>query len=89
MCDSGPLVDFVLPFFCPNDDCRILSWNPAQTREELREELADDTWRKVDLTGLTGVESVTLSDGTVLRGEQADAAGPHQQPHDDQDDAQQ
>lgn len=71
VCGAPPLIEFVLPFFCADDGCRVMSWNPAQTREELREELADDKWRKIDLTGL-------------LRAEDVDAAGPDQQPGDDQ-----
>lgn len=34
MCGSGPLYDWLVPYFCPNEECKVLHWNPDISAEE-------------------------------------------------------
>lgn len=42
-CDSPPLggdlAQLIYPAFCPNQACRVVSWNPEQTLAELAAEI--------------------------------------------------
>jgi hypothetical protein len=35
-CGQPPAFTFLLPYFCRNDDCDVVSWEPTKTLAEIR-----------------------------------------------------
>ena len=46
-CDSPPLFAGVLPYFCSNTECRVMSWDPTMSLDEILKQepkIIDENW---------------------------------------------